>query len=134
MYQYNFYDEPYLKWGAGQATVKQWMSQQNYTILKTAKQDGLDMIYYNPKKMEMSTVLAFDPIFGYKMVIVYVQASEVSYDEMIGYICERYDFMYVSQSDGFAHFCTHDNKTSVEFGQITKSGITAHAIIYSEMQ
>lgn len=129
-YQYHFYDEPCLNWGAGQATVKQWMAEQGYSIMKTAKQDGLDMIYFNPKKSEMSTVLAFNPMFGYEMAIVYILTGEVSYKEMLSYLSERYNY----SSEGWTYFNTADGKTLIQLTTITSGGVSAYAIIYTEVK
>lgn len=129
-YKYDFFDEPCLNWGAGQGTIKQWMMERNYSLQKTAKQDSYDMIYYKPKKSEMSTVLAFDPMFGYEMAIVYVLTSEVSYQEMLSYLSERYDYSSV----GLTYFVTDDGKTLIQLTTITSGGVSAHAVIYSEFK
>lgn len=129
-YKYDFFDEPCLNWGAGQATVRQWMLQHGFTYFQSSIVDGESILYYNPKKNETITALGFNNFSGYEMAIVYILASEVSINEMDYFLSERYE-RGPWRDNMLGTYRTKDNLTDVEWGLTFSNGIEYYTIYYT---
>ena len=121
-YQYSTFKEPCLKWGATKAYVKSFMN--GYKI------DDEDDVYliYSGKYKEFATVYVFNDS-KLQYVGVYVPCSKVSFNEIFGYLDERY--RYVGEVDDYLIFLTKEGNNTVGLGQYTLNSTLYYSVIYA---
>ena len=120
------FKEPCLQWGANKSTVKNFMKDFS---LAYEEDDGLS---YHGKYKEESTIYYFED-GELSVSTVALLTSKVSYNELMAFLKEKYDFIKHDNENDVDLFMTKDKKSGIGLTKTDGDSENAYFVTYIDV-
>ena len=120
----NFFEEPYLSWGAARSNVKMQVGGMGYTLYtESTKASDHYYLVYEGKNRETMNVYYFDNSQRLNQVQIVFSGSMV--DELAEFVTSELGYTYQgTSSDGTEHYFLTPNRLSTAIIYVSESGST----------